>query len=197
MNRTDISNLALGALGKDSIENFDTERSPQAQACRRWFDVARRQTLAQFDWNGARRRSTLSLHTDATPPEWAVRYKMPSGCVAFRKIQNPGGDLAPPIPFRQELSSNGEEKTILCNTGDAVGVYTWDQQNLDLLGEWFGMTMAHLMASMMAIGLTGKSELRNDNFNLWRNMLAVAEANDANQNRDEDQQAPWILAREQ
>ena len=49
--KTVICNLSLSHLGiSKEISNIDTERSAAAEACRRWFNLARDETFRDFNW---------------------------------------------------------------------------------------------------------------------------------------------------
>lgn len=56
MTETDIANLALSMIGGKNLTALDTDNTPQAIACRRWFDPARDEALASHPWNFAMQR---------------------------------------------------------------------------------------------------------------------------------------------
>lgn len=62
MTETEIANLAISLLGGKKLSNIDTDTTPQALACQKWFDAARDECLASHAWNFAikRHRATLS-----------------------------------------------------------------------------------------------------------------------------------------
>lgn len=62
MTETEIANLAISLLGGKKLSDLDTDTTPQALACQKWFDPARDECLASHPWNFAtkRHRATLS-----------------------------------------------------------------------------------------------------------------------------------------
>ena len=210
--KADLMNMALQSIGSQSTVEDPEERSAAAQQCRKFYDNAFRTVLADFDWSFARKRKALSLHADDPPPHWLFRYALPDLCIAFRKIQNPFGDNtiviannwsantltqgeARPIPFELELSDDATQRTILTNEESAVGVYTMLLPSLALTSDYFDGAFAHLLGAYVAPGLTGKDEYRKTNLNIYKNLIANAMANDANQQSTTPPEASWITAR--
>lgn len=120
---TEIANMAIGHLGiSKEIGNLNTEKSAEAQACRRFYPTVRDFVLRDFAWPFATRSVvSLGLVTDMTGidgAEFDYSYRYPADCIMFRKILSGIRTDAPEtrVPYR-----------IL---SDAVGglIYT-DQQN--------------------------------------------------------------------
>lgn len=191
-----IANMALAHIGnKAIIANFE-EKSAEAKQLKLWYDPSRLQTLEAFDWSFARKRDALAEHSDDPPDEWAYRYVFPADCVTFRRIYNPVGEAADPVPYRMELSENGEERTILTNLGEASGIYTFDQQTVSLFSWHFVDMLAYRIAHNIAFALTGKRRIKADMLTQFNVLLAAAPAQNANEEqRDLPRQAPWIEGR--
>jgi len=193
-----ISNMALSNIGADSTIESMTEDSAGAKECDLWYHFSRLQALAAADWSWARRRLTLSTHGDDPPSGvWAYRYQYPSDCVKFRKIQNPAGEKADPIPFQIEAAgTNFDTRSILTNLNEAVGVYTFDQSQTAMFSEFFVEMFSFALASHIAFAITGKKEIRTEMIASFQSMSRVALASDANeQMEDQPRDADYIRGR--
>lgn len=89
--KIETCNMALSHLGiEEEIQNFDTEKSSAARACRRFWDIAWDTTLRGFDWPVATKFATLSLVEDLTEEdedsEWVYSYRLPIDCANFRRL---------------------------------------------------------------------------------------------------------------
>lgn len=192
-----IGNMALSLIGANSTIESLTENSAAAKQVNTWYGPARRQSLAAFDWNFARKRLTLALHGDDAPSgDWAYRYQYPSDCLVMRKLVNPAGWTADAVPFQIENSDDGTSKSILTNLNSAVGVYTFDLTDTTLFTEFFVELLAYNLASKIAFNLTKKvqmTQLMSDNY---RGLLAAAPAQNANEGvKRGPRDAEWIRVR--
>ena len=192
-----IANMALSHIGaRSKIESFD-ESSIEAEQTSLWYDHCRLQTLEASDWNFARKRVTLALHSEAAPEGvWAYRYQYPSDCIAARRIPNPLGPSADQVPFEIEINNTGEVKTILTNLENAELVYTKDVESPTLFSTYFVDAISHLLASYIAYSLTGTRNIKADELNIYSAMLRMAAANNANEQAEAPpKDAPWITGR--
>lgn len=210
ISKVKIANMALSNISASSIESL-TENSAEAQAVNTWYDFARRQVLESFDWSFARKRLTLALHADDPPTDiWGFRYQYPADCIVLRYLQNPtltgtvykiyelrsNIDTTDAIPFSIEVDDAKESKTILTNLEDAVAIYTFDLETTSLFSPLFIETLAANIGYHIAQPLTGKSELRQEQYERFAELLAFAPSANANEEvpkppRDVD----WIRAR--
>ena len=192
-----ICNMALSNVGASSALESLTDGSAEAETCDLWYDYSRLQALAGYDWNFARRRLTLATHSD-DPPDgvWAYRYQYPSDCVAFRKIQNPSGDRAAPVPFEIEVSDDLGTKSILTDLDDAVGVYTFDLETVTLFSPFFVEMFSFALSSHIAFALTGKQALRTEMLKTFSALQRSAPAVNANEQMEGlPKEASWIEGR--
>lgn len=180
LSKTDIANLALNNVkSQEIIENLDTDPGTAADALRRWYDVARSQTLADFDWTFARTRQVLAAHPDDPPTEWALRYLYPSTALQPRLIENPVGPDADPVPFAVERAPNGT-RSILTDLDEACLIFTADVTDTTLFSVHFTTTLALLWAWYVSGAITGDQALRDKLEADYRTMILFATANDAN-----------------
>lgn len=205
-----IANMALANVGaRNSIESL-TEESVEAKAVNLWYDFSRVLILEGYDWNFARKRLTLAEHTEAPPDNiWSYRYTYPADCVNMRKLQQPDFTTNPlfantyltlsepdAIPFDIEMNSTGNTKTILTDLEDAIAVYTFDQQDVNLFSLHFVQTLAYALGYNIAYQLTGKRSVQETMFNAYNIMLGNAAMKDANEHVDrKPREAEGIRAR--
>lgn len=210
-----ICNLALGHCGRSTqpiVNVFPPDPSVEARMCSIWYDIARQELLQLYDWSHSRTRVTLALHVDPPPIEWAYRYQMPANMLAFRGFWNPlanqqlgglsagangalysgqgfwngyYGDLSNAVPYLLELSLDGTQVTILTNLADAVGVFTFDQQIVQIFPPLFINALGWTLAAKIAYPLTGKMPLAQDCEKQAARAYQIASGNDANQQVNE------------
>jgi len=194
LSKVDIGNLALSNVGaKVSILNFN-DKTNEARRVNQWYDVSRKQVLKAYDWSFARKRQDLAEHGDDPPDQWAVRYQYPSDCIQMRRIWNPAGETVPPVPWALETS--GTTKSILTNMEDAVGIYTFDQEDTSMFTEDFSLALSWLIGFYIAFSITGKRSIAKDCWSTYSVLIASAPANDSNEQvEDLPKDADWIQGR--
>ncbi len=140
-----IGNMALSHIGTTATIEAFTENSVEARQINLWYDFSRQQALEAMDWNFARKRQFLALHSDDPPTyDWLYRYQYPSGALVIRRLVNPLGLEANVVPFRVENSSDGETKTVLTNLEDAEAEYTFDLTSTSLFSPLFVEALSFL-----------------------------------------------------
>lgn len=185
---TGIANLALSHVGHGPITLF-TDQTEEGSQVRTWYAQTRRIVLEAYDWNFARKREKVALHSDtisetSTDPlagVWGFRYQYPSDALVIRKMQNsmsPPGDSP---PFEIEMSLDGTSKSIVTDVEDAVAVYTWDQESPAMFSGVFILTFSHLLASHMAFALTRKTSIETKHLKIYQGLLPSAQAQSANE----------------
>lgn len=194
-----IGNLALSKIGARSrIESLD-EQSPEAQEIKLWYDFAREEVLKAYNWSFARKRIALAAHAEDPPTdEWAYRYQYPSDCIVCRRIVNPLGRRAKPVPFHVEtgVDSGARQKTILTNMANAKLLYTYDVTDTTQFSQFFIQTLATLIAHYIAYPLTGKETIQERMLKTFQGMIEGAPIHDANEEVEEpEKDASWIQAR--
>ncbi len=210
ISKVKIGNMALSNIGaRSSIEDL-TENTAEAQQINLWYDFARGEALESFDWSFARKRLTLALHAD-DPPDgvWAYRYQYPADALVMRFIENPtntgsveaintawdnnGSDA---VMYQVEVDDAKESKTILTNLESAVGVYTFDLQTTSLFSKLFIQTLAANLGYHIAMALTGKKDIRKEQYDRFLELLTFAPAANANEEvQKKPREAEWIRGR--
>lgn len=156
--KVEIWNLALGHIGSENAVESDTERSPEADQCRLYYDRCRDQVLRAHDWPFASTVRALSLSGTA-PTGWSYSYSHPTDCLNAREIPQQSRNQAPPIPFR--IHEDSGNKFILCDQADISLRYTKRIEDPNLFDEGYIECLALLIASRLAMPLTRKADLRD------------------------------------
>ena len=198
VSRTSIGNLALSHIREKSVlENIETDKGASAQAVNLWYDPARRQALADYDFGFARKRLALAVHGDDPPAEWSKRYQWPSDCIQVRRIENPLGRQKPPVLLDIEQANDGT-MSILTNQDEAVLIYTRDATTPAFFTPHFVLALSYLIAHFIAGPLTGKKSIQDQmivSYNLAAGAGAAHEANVTARATEGAPDAPWILER--
>ena len=205
-----ICNMALGHIGRSTLPIVSlTDLSVEARTCGLWYDAARQECLELYDWSFCRSRVTLALHNDPPPIEWAYRYQVPSGMLAFRGFWNPlanatlggltssadgstlyasqgmwngyYGDLSNAVSYLLEESLDGTELTILTNLASAIGIFTKDQVLVQMFSPLFINLLAWTLAAKIAYPITGKMPVAQDAAKQAGRAFEIASGSDANQ----------------
>lgn len=203
-----IANMALGNIGaRDTIESFD-EQSIEARTAKFWYPKSRQSVLEAYDWSFARVRVALSLDEEDPPDDWYFRYGLPADCLKARRItnnmQSPGWADWPTAwtvdpdstPFSIELNADKTRRTLLTNMEAAVLMYTCDMIDTSLFTSMFVDALTYKLASDMAMRITGKASVREQNYKQYVFAVRDAAANDANEDQQKKpRDAEWIRGR--
>lgn len=182
--KTEISNLAISHLGiGKEIADIDTENSEEANACSRFYEVAKVATLIDHDWAFATKFQTLGLVETQPTDEWKYSYRYPSDCLKIRRIVS---------GLRTDtLDSLISYKILIDSTGKLI--YT-DQQNADIeytvnitdptfFDSQFIIALSFRLASYIAPRITGGDpfKMKQEMISQYLIELSNAKANDLNE----------------
>lgn len=202
--KTDIANLALSHLqtGK-SIDNIDTEQSPEASTMRVYMALAIGTTLREFAWPFATQYATLGLvQTFPSNQGFAYHYsyRRPADCVSIRRVSSGmrRDTIQSRIPFTESFDANGP--LILCDLPLATIEYTAFTDNISYYADDFVLALSYKLAMMAAPRITG-----GDPFKVGTNCereyyLAISKAQAAALNEMEPGEAlesEYITARDE
>ena len=193
---TDVGNLALSKVRTGKvIVDLATDTSTEARELRRWFDVARRQALADFDWSFAHKRATLAAHADAAPVDWVYRYVVPADLLVARYLISPLGPTEDAVPFALEESTAGT-MCLLTDLESAVLAYTYDVETTTRWSPTFVPALATLLGHYVAGPLTGKATITDRLLQEYRALILLAGAHNMNQAISRaPREAVWIRDR--
>ncbi len=155
MNGTEICNLALSYLGQGRIMSLE-DATEEARKCKVHYDHDRRRMLMAYPWGFARRIEKLACY-DERVPGWDALYAYPAECVGVLYVYDAAGaqkkETAP--EDYEVLTFGGGRRAIATNVRDAWAEFTADVRDGGLFSEEFVEGLAHLLASSIAMGVTG------------------------------------------
>ena len=153
---TEIANQALGHLGcAKEIQSLTTDKSQEAQACRRFYPTVRDAVLRDFPWPFAMKNLALALVATNPTQEWSYSYRYPSDCLMFRKILSGiRTDAANTrVPYR--ILSDDVGGLIYTDQATAMGEYTRQVTDPQRFPSDFVQAFSLGLASLIAPRVTG------------------------------------------
>lgn len=199
MTKTDISNLAIGHLniGKN-IADVDTEASEPARACKKFYDMALKQTLGDFAWPFAKRIVALAEVAGAESNEWGFIYRYPSNAVKLRRILSGQRNDTRQSRVPYLVGSDDDGELIYTDTYQAEMEYTHYIDNADRFPQDFVMALSLRLAMYIAPLVTGGDpfKLSDRARQMYMMELSAAKANAENEQQSEEEpEAECIRAR--
>ena len=159
----DLCNMALAHLRQRPVTGDDNGAvgdTAEASNCRRFYDVALRESFRAFDWPFARQFIAGQKIAGAGVPNWKFAYEIPAGVEIVRHVVQNGRTEAP-VQFRLMRTSVGgvNRKAVFTNEDAAwlsCTLYLTDPSEYpnDFV-EFASLTLA----SHLAMPITGKAEL--------------------------------------
>jgi len=197
--KTLISNLALGHIAASKeIGNLETDKSKEAQVCRRFYAPMISEVFRDFDWPFARKYADLGLIEADPNEEWDFSYRYPSDCSRAIKI------------LSGTRNDTRQSRVPYARGGDSVGsiIYT-DKEDAQLkyilnnVSENSFTSDFVMMASFLLAGYIAPSVTDGDPFKLGERALNIyivsknkAESTSYNeQQADEDPESEFIRSR--
>lgn len=201
MNATDICNLALSRIGngaKNTLQNYLTDTSEAAAACRIGYDIALETLVDEYQWGFLRASTALSLVTQVIPGYTRV-YAYPANCAFLDGIGpengNPNRLLGQyyPFPFSIYQSESSESSVIACDLPDAWAFYKAKVTNPAFAPAWFQNVFAWRLARELAISLKASTEAFQIADRGYQSSIGSALATDANQRAKDYPYTPETL----
>lgn len=189
--RTLISNLAISHLGIGvEIANVDTEKSEEAAACRRFFDLATEASLGDLTWTFTTKFATLNLLEETPEDEWAYKYRYPSDCITLRRILSGvrNDTSRSRIPFK--LSRDGGGQVILTDQYQAKIEYTERVLDAQYFSAEFSLALSFRLAAYIAPRVTGGDPFKLKDEMLKQYLLELGAAKTNNMNEETQEQRP-------
>ena len=154
---TDICNMALSHIAVGGIISMD-ESSEAAKQCKIHYEHTRRRMLGE------------------TVPGFAYAYAYPEECLKIYYVYEEGM-----APYKEEhprdyriAAITGVRRAVITDVGKAWCSYTADIKTPDMMSEEFIDGFSHLLASNIAMALTGNANLMQTNLQLAQ--MSVAQA---------------------
>jgi len=207
----DIYNLALDAVGTRSTVSSLTERSAESSACNRQYNASRIAALSAFHWGFARKQVALPLLASSylgqsVPVPWIFEYATPSDFLDSWFLMPPTGTFNargmptwPPVSYiiSTDADAYGNDvSVILTNQEDAILVYTKDLTDIALFDPQFIDALRLLLASRIALPLTGDKGTAQGLFKQYQQAIHDAEVGSGNNSLTINDVTPdWLTAR--
>lgn len=86
LSETSICKQALGRIGALTIDNVETDTSPQAIQCRLHYEQTRDALMRSHNWRFASGRETLTVSGTTPDFEWDFQYPLPTDFMAMKSI---------------------------------------------------------------------------------------------------------------
>jgi hypothetical protein len=176
--------MALSHLGIDGeIANVLTEKSPEANACRRFYSNSLAVVLGEFPWPFATRFATLELVEEDPTDEWAYSYRYPSGCLYIHRILSGIREDYQGSRVEFRISSDATGLLILTDQEDAQVEYGADITDTALFPADFNEALSYRIAASIAPRLTGGDpfKLGDKAMQMYRMTMAAAKAGSVNE----------------
>lgn len=184
----DICNLALSHLGVSvEIVDLDTERSKEAKACRRFYDVVRDEVLRDFDWPFAKVTELLALVEDFTGDsdrDWSFAYRYPADAIAIRRVILGGAGRLETQSSKVRYLMGRDNAGVLIYTdlADASVEFTYRETDVTRFPPDFISAFSHLLASRIGPRIAGdKIKLVEAQLPLYDYEIRKARANALNE----------------
>ena len=177
LNATEICNIALSHLAKGRISSID-EATEQARQCKLFYDYTRQALLREYNWGFAKRLVKLAeIKTDN--PRWDYVYAYPSQCVQVRRIFDVTATVDEHDNYKLRELQNAKDKDrhkyeiylvsdnvrgIACDVRTAWCEYTYDAVDTEQFPSDFVEAFTHMLASNMAMQLTGNMNIQNSEY---------------------------------
>lgn len=188
---TEICNMALSHLGiGKEIAALESERSQEAEACRRFYSTAQDATLRDFPWPFATKIAALALVEEDPNSEWGFSYQEPSDCLGLRRILSGirNDNRQSRVPYRRAYGDSGA--VIFTDAEDAEIEYTIRVTDPLRYSPDFILAFSLRIASYIAPRVTG-----GDPFKLGTRAMSLYEyelskARSAAVNEEQDEEVP-------
>jgi len=198
--KVEVANLALSHLGiGKEIANIDTEKSEEAAAIRRFYDVALGIVLSDCPWPFATRIAALALVASEPNTEWAYSYRYPTDCLYVRRVLSGlrNDTRQSRAPYKIAGDDNGS--LLFTDAEDAQMEYTTKNVTTQIYPPDFVLVLSYYIAYLVAPRLTGGDpfKLGDRAFKLYGLQISVARADAFNEEQaEEDVESEFIRGRE-
>jgi hypothetical protein len=154
--KTEICNLALSHAGSGyEIADVTTEKSNEARACRRFYEICKDSMLRQFVWPFATKFETLTLIEEDPNDEWAYSYDYPSDALFLRRILSGSRVDTRDTRIPYKIVADDSNLVLYTDAEDPVIEYTKRIDDASRFPSDFVMALSLRLAYYIAPRLTG------------------------------------------
>lgn len=198
--KTEICNLAISHLGiAKEIGDIITENSQEANACRRFYDVARDAIIRDYAWPFCRMFKALPLVAQNPTDEWLFAYRYPNDVLKIKRILSGIRNDTRQSRVPYVISQDSVGKLILCDIEQAQIEYITTEDDPLVYPPDFILAFSYRLASYIAPRITGGNAFGAMSENLmkmYRYHLSIAIHNCSDEEqREEEVQSEFIRVR--
>jgi len=174
MTSTDICNIALSYLSKGRIMSMTEEKSEEARQCALHYETCRKRLLSSYTWGFAKSVVKLS-RLDVELPGWDYVYAFPAQCLRVNLLfDSENAKEKENDRTDYETVNIGTTKALAADIENAWAEYIRDEKDPDRFSFEFTEALARLLASNMAMVLTGNAQLMEVNRMYMRESIQEA-----------------------
>jgi hypothetical protein len=174
-------------LGQDEEILDPEDETKLGRAIRTAWDMARRDTLRQNNWNFAMTQARLPAMSEAPLLDFTYQFILPADFVRLADV------ISPTVQTRDWSLEGGK---LMANAAPLDIKYVRDETNVAIWDDNFAMGMSWRIAELTAISITGDANVAQWCGKQFEVATGSAQANDAVENPpvefDED---TWLQAR--
>lgn len=188
--KADICNLALSLLGDSATVTAvnSPDGSPQAGHCNRWYPIALRELIEEYDWSFLiTRRSPNALNLDKEDMlPWRYAFSVPSDCARIISLEAYRWGRRHFLEYETTYNPNNASRMVFCNEEEPVMRYVVYNENPSIYPAYFINALAPLLASMLVGPLKQADASVSEAgslLQLYQNALSKAKTTDAKNGR--------------
>lgn len=189
---TEICNLALGhlAVGKE-ISNLNTDQTPQAIACRRFYETALKKTLRSFAWPFATVFEPLALVEENPTDEWDFSYRYPTDCLFIRRIMSGTRNDTRQSRIPYKIGNDGQGRLIYTDKQEAEIEYTQYVTDSTVYPDDFILALSFCIAMYVAPSVTDGDPFKLGERAEMMFRVSLSEAMDASFSEEQSEEEPF------
>lgn len=159
--KVEIVNITLShlAVGKE-VANLETEKSEEAAAARRVYEMAKDFCLREVYWPFATKITALALIEEEPNTEWGYSYRYPTDCLRVRRVLSGLRNDTRQSKVTYKIAQDSAGLLLFTDSENAQIEYTIRADNPQLYPADFVMALSYYLAWMMAPRLTGGDQFK-------------------------------------
>lgn len=185
---TTISNMALGHLGKKTIDSIDSS-ALEAKACKEFYDIALGVLLEDHKYGFAERRVALAVVAGVDPSTYtpySIAYSYPGDCIIANRIYNAStDDPLSKIPFILGTNAAKDKTYILTSQEDAHLIYTARTESFTTMkSNTFQLALSFQLAALVGGKLNVDEAKIEKMYNRYFGYESKAKTKDSNEQHE-------------
>jgi hypothetical protein len=158
---TSVCNIALAHIGQSPITDVtdETDISPEAKACRRYYSICRKDVFREHSWGFATAQVALVENEDLDSddyPEWSYFYTYPASALTLWAVFNSDTVLDKwKNEFEVVYNPTLLERVVLTNQEEAIAECTYDVTDVTIWDHKFLMAFTYRLAAMIVQIIAG------------------------------------------